>query len=129
MSFINFTDYAVDIHHIFSRAYCENKYDPKQWNSIVNKTPLSSRSNRIIDGNQPIKYLMTLEKDNRVDTETLDKYLESHKIDPRYLRDDEFNSFFLKRSKELLSLISRAMGKLVSDLTSEEVILAFGAPL
>lgn len=129
MSFINFTDLAVDIHHIFPRAYSENKYPRERWNSIVNKTPLSARSNRSIGGNEPSKYLMQLERDNRVDEQTLNRYIKSHKIDPFYLRSNEFDGFFVNRSKEILSLISEAMGKPVSNLSTEEVILSFGASL
>lgn len=129
MSLINFTDLAVDIHHIFPRAYSESKYPRERWNSIVNKTPLSSRSNRSIGGNEPSKYLMQLEKDNRVDEQTLNKYIESHKIDPHDLRSNDFDKFFVKRSKEILSLISEAMGKPISNLSTEEVIQSFGASL
>ncbi|HKI20793.1 MAG TPA: hypothetical protein VKA15_23075, partial [Isosphaeraceae bacterium] len=51
-------DTAVDIHHIFPRAYCERqKYDRQRWNSIVNKAPLSGRTNRIIGGKAPSEYL------------------------------------------------------------------------
>lgn len=44
---------AIDIHHIFPRAWCEKQNLPKEkWNSVVNKAPLaastkvSSRSRR-----------------------------------------------------------------------------------
>ena len=43
-------DEAVDIHHLFPRAYCEKLKYPPGWNSIVNKAPLTARTNRIIGG-------------------------------------------------------------------------------
>ena len=37
---------AVDIHHLFPRAYCERLVLPRlQWNSVVNKAPLTSNTN------------------------------------------------------------------------------------
>ncbi len=44
----NYFDEAVDIHHIFPRAFCEKQgLQRKYWNSIVNKAPLTARTNRI----------------------------------------------------------------------------------
>ena len=40
----------VDIHHIFPKKWCEDqKIKPEVYDSIINKTPLSYRTNRIID--------------------------------------------------------------------------------
>ena len=63
-----FFDEGVDIHHIFPQKWCEtNKIDVKVYDTVINKTPLSYRTNRIIGGVAPSKYLATLElgKDER----------------------------------------------------------------
>jgi hypothetical protein len=40
----------VDIHHIFPQDWCKKKsISPKVYDSIINKTPLSYRTNRIVD--------------------------------------------------------------------------------
>ena len=45
---------AIDIHHIFPIAWCEKKGISKSdYNCIVNKTPLSARTNRIVGGDPP----------------------------------------------------------------------------
>lgn len=45
---------SVDIHHIFPTAWCASEQiPPGRYNSIVNKTPLGSRTNRIIGGAVP----------------------------------------------------------------------------
>lgn len=42
---------SIDIHHIFPSAYCrKQKFEGKKWNSIINKAPLSRRTNEIIGG-------------------------------------------------------------------------------
>jgi hypothetical protein len=108
----------VDIHHIFPQAWCkEHGIKPEIYDSIINKTPLSYRTNRIIGGVAPSKYLRQLEDGDRhtpaIDPERLDEYLRSHLIDPVRLRDDEFEAFMIDRQRRLLRLIEAAMGKAV----------------
>jgi hypothetical protein len=53
----------VDIHHIFPKKWCEHrKIKPAVYDSIINKTPLAYRTNRIIGGAAPSIYLAKLEK-------------------------------------------------------------------
>lgn len=59
----------------------------------------------------------------------LDRYLTSHKIDVSSVRSDDFENFFIMRAKELLDLISAAMGKAIPNRDSEEIVGAFGGKL
>jgi len=130
MDFTVYLDENTDIHHIFPRAYCEAKQLNKiKWNSIVNKTPLFARTNRIIGGNAPSVYLMKIEKSNHVRHTNLDHYIKTHKIVVSDLRNDNFEEFFIKRAKSLLGLISEAMSKSITNLNGEDVIAGFGGPL
>ncbi|WP_121661853.1 GmrSD restriction endonuclease domain-containing protein [Metabacillus litoralis] len=130
MDFTVYLDENTDIHHIFPRSYCEAKqFNKNKWNSIVNKTPLFARTNRIIGGNAPSEYLMKIEKSNHVDRTNLDHYIKTHKIDVNDLRNDNFDEFFIKRAKSLLGLISEAMSKPISNLNGEDVIAGFGGSL
>jgi len=130
MDFTVYLDENTDIHHIFPRAYCEVKqFNKTKWNSIVNKTPLFARTNRIIGGNAPSEYLLKIEKSNHVARANLDHYIKTHKIDVNDLRDDNFDEFFIKRAKSLLGLISEAMSKSIPNLNGEDVIAGFGRPL
>jgi len=106
----------VDIHHIFPQAWCKAQgIAPAVFDSIINKTPLSDRTNRIIGGVAPSGYLARLEGGNSsappIASETLDSYLQSHLIDPALLRADNFEAFMQDRQKRLLGLIEQAMGK------------------
>ncbi|WP_273127571.1 GmrSD restriction endonuclease domain-containing protein [Bacillus weihaiensis] len=130
MDFTVYLDENTDIHHIFPRAYCEAKqFNKTKWNSIVNKTPLFARTNRIIGGNAPSEYLMKIENSNHVARTNLDHYIKTHKIDVDDLRDDNFDEFFIKRAKSLMGLISEAMSKSISNLNGEDVVAGFGGPL
>ncbi len=106
----------VDIHHVFPQAWCKHqKIKPTIFDSVINKTPLSYRTNRIVGGVAPSEYLAKLEKGNDatppIPRGQLDAYLVSHLIDPALLRADAFDDFLADRQKRLLVLIEEATGK------------------
>lgn len=131
MNLTYFIDDNVDIHHIFPKNYCikENLgQNDDKWNSIINKTPLSAKSNRMIGGKSPGEYLKNIEK-NMEDTSKLSKNLESHLISIKDIYSNNFDSYFIKRAKSILGLISNAMGKNISGLESKDVINLYGCSL
>jgi len=106
----------VDIHHIFPQDWCKKHgIKPLVFDSIINKTPLSFRTNRIIGGVAPSVYLEKLEKGDKltpaIEPQKLDDYLRSHLIDPALVRGDSFELFMVDRQKRLLALIEQATGK------------------
>lgn len=126
MSFASYVEEFTDIHHIFPQNYCEKmKYDRAQWNSVINKTPLYARTNRIIQGAAPSKYLSSIERNHGVDALELDKYLASHQIDVAAIRQDDFATYFENRRQALLTLIETATGKPVAGreekITNEDI--------
>ena len=121
---------AVDIHHVFPRAWCEAQKLPRwKWNSVVNKAPLTSGANRFIGGHAPSVYLARIQKEKGVETATLNEFLLSHCIPVSQLRADDFDGFLRNRAIELLGLIEAACGKRVTGRDSEETLNAFGAAL
>lgn len=124
-------DLAIDIHHVFPSSYCQKQNYPRQkWNSVVNKTPLSARTNRTIGGRAPSEYIAALEGGNhKLKPERVDELIESHRITPLLMRNDEFDLFIRDRARQLLDLTGAAMGKTVGGRDSEEVVKAYGGPL
>jgi hypothetical protein len=111
-----FFDENVDIHHVFPEAWCKQQgIKPEVCNSIINKTPLSARTNRIIGGVAPSAYLARLEKGGErippIATERLESILRTHELDVGLMRANEFDAFFNDRRERLLKLIEAAMGK------------------
>lgn len=101
---------SIDIHHIFPVAYCRSKgIPPEDYNSVINKTPLSSRTNGIIGGNAPSTYLNNLQNKYNIPAANLDQLLRTHVIDVNAIRNDDFNTFFQKRKDELYNKILMAM--------------------
>ena len=115
MSHATYTLEYTDIHHIFPQHYCEKKgIDRARWNSVINKTPIYARTNRIIGGYAPSQYLSSLERNHAADPAQLNASLASHQIDVNAIRADDFDTYFIKRQQSLLDLIEKATGKEVS---------------
>jgi hypothetical protein len=119
-----FTDGAIDIHHVFPQKwYGENGVDQVRGNSIINKTPLTASTNRIIGGSAPSIYLKSLEARASIDADRLDALVQTHAIDSVSLRADDFDSFFRSRASALIDRIESATGKTVQrDLEDLGVI-------
>lgn len=121
----------LDIHHIFPRAWCEAQgLSHRVYDSIINKTPISARTNRMIGGDAPSHYLSRLQGHEQVqlDDEAMDAILEGHRIPAETLRTDDFDAFYQQRKRRLLETIEKAMGKkplLGSDEGAEVPVDAF----
>ena len=112
LAFATWHEENIDIHHIFPVAWCTSSNPPvpaRLFNSIINKTPIDSKTNRIIGGSAPSAYLARLQRDN--DPDTLNEILRSHWLKPELLAADQFGGCFVDRGEEMLQLIGNAMGK------------------
>lgn len=120
---------ALDIHHIFPQDWCEKQGIPRRrYDSIINKTPISYKANRMIGGVAPSIYLAALQahKQVQLDDAGMDRLLASHRIPVAALRSDDFESFYSQRQQALLELIEGVMGKRVASagVRPSEVALA-----
>lgn len=117
-------DESIDIHHIFPKTWCEKAgYDPGIYNSIVNKTPLTARTNRIIGGTAPSDYLGRLVKSAETSHKSVAERISSHLARQDLMAADDFDGFFAARKAALLGSISAAMGKVILDDESAGVDL------
>ncbi|MBB4935163.1 hypothetical protein F4561_006057 [Lipingzhangella halophila] len=108
----HYLDLAVDIHHIFPKAWCtKNEIDPELRESIVNKTPLARKTNQAIGGASPADYMSKLDTKTKIPPADLDTIVAAHQIDVADLRAGAFEPFFTKRREALLGLVESAMGK------------------
>lgn len=103
----------IDIHHIFPTEWCKAHNVRKEIvDSVINKTPIDARTNRKIGKKSPSVYLMELDRD----IHDLDSVLEKHWINPKLLRANRFNEFFVERGQAMFDLIHKAMGKKCMDV-------------
>ncbi len=111
---MTFFNNKIDIHHIFPRKWCSQHGIPvRVFNSIVNKTALSKRSNIVIGGHAPSIYLKRIQERHGIAASDLDDILRSHLIEPIHLRNDDFTGFFEDRMNKLADLVAGAMDKKV----------------
>jgi hypothetical protein len=126
-----FFDEGVDIHHIFPKAWCESQKIPASlYDSVVNKTPLGYRTNRIIGGVSPSAYLEKLEKgktgpNNQIIEPSIEKpvlanYLQTHCIPVNDLYADDFSGFMKARQKLLMELVSHITGHVTPAISEVE---------
>lgn len=109
---VQYIDLAVDIHHIFPQHWCnENGVEMGARESIVNKTPIAARTNRIIGGKAPSKYLVQIQQTSQLDDADQDAVLATHLVDAHHLRSDDMPAFLAARAEALCVLVERAMGK------------------
>jgi len=103
---------SIDIHHIFPRHWCENNHISRDdYDTIVNKTPLSKGTNIFVGGEAPSKYLVRLEKRAEATTEEIDDLLRTHLVNPVIIRTDDFYAFIADRKEQILKRIEQATGK------------------
>ncbi|WP_225800527.1 DUF262 domain-containing protein [Streptomyces sp. NK15101] len=117
-------DESIDIHHIFPKVWCQREgEDPGRYNSIINKTPLTARTNRIIGGNAPSEYLVKLAKSAESTPEVVHGHIRSHLVAPELMALDDFAAFFAARKAALLARVSAEMGKTIVDDGTESAVL------
>ena len=130
MDFAVYKSENPDIHHIFPKSYCERmEYPREKWNSIVNKTPITYRTNREIGGVAPSVYLNKIEQKGQITQKELNVNISTHMIDVVSMRKDEFDLFFYKRAIAILYAIEQVTGKTVPGRNSDEVVQKFGDEL
>ena len=98
----SYFDESIDIHHIFPQRWCGNHgIEPARCDSIINKTPLTSHTNRSIGGSAPSEYLARIASTG-VPRNALDDNLKSHFVEPEHIWSDDFEQFFNARRAALL---------------------------
>ena len=111
---ISYFSESIDIHHIFPVSWCgKNNIKRDDFDSIINKTPLSGRTNRIVSGDAPSKYLERLKKHAGVEDEEFNNILISHVVNPKFMYNDDFYGFFSDRKEQILKRIEKVMGKTI----------------
>lgn len=124
-------DDKIDIHHIFPQSYCRRaEVQAQHYDSIINKTPLSATTNRIIGGNAPSVYLKRLVQSSGIPPERLDAILRSHVVDVDAIKGDDYQKFFLLRQEALLKRIEEATGKTIvrqAEGVTEETVAEEGS--
>ena len=122
---IDFSTYfseAIEIHHIFPVKWCnKNNIDRSDYDCILNKTPLSGKTNKIVSGDAPSNYLRRIKNKADVNDEEFDSILRSHVLDPARLYQDDFYGFLEDRKERILQRIEYSINKQIHrDMSNME---------
>jgi hypothetical protein len=77
---IKFSNNDLDDHHIFPKKFLENKNVDVQYDMVLNRTLITSTTNKKISKKAPATYLQEMLKNNSNDESTVKKILEKHFI-------------------------------------------------
>ncbi len=110
LSDANYFAEPIQAHHVFSKAWCRKmKVNSNRYNCLMNLTPLSEATNRLIGSRAPGDYLERM-KQQGISRQRIDSILRSHLIYPTALWNNDFEDFFTRRERELNNLAASAMG-------------------
>jgi len=115
-------DSKIDIHHIFPKAWCRSHGIKRgHYNSIINKTPLTAKTNRSIGGVAPSEYINKIIETGKVSSKaSLIKNINSHVLEFNFLNDNDYYEFYKDRQVKLIKLIEGALGKPVQIVEAED---------
>jgi hypothetical protein len=103
---------SVDFRLIFPKGWFERtKIKDERMNSVVNKTAMSFRANKMIGSRSPATYLEMIARESGSPPDWVDDLVSTHRIDPKTLRAADFDAFYRDRTEQLLALVESAMGK------------------
>ncbi|MBV7292892.1 GmrSD restriction endonuclease domain-containing protein [Corynebacterium sp. TAE3-ERU16] len=108
----NLVEDEEGFHPIFPPRYCRRTgVNQMLADSVLNRSPLSRRTEMVMDGAEPARYLARVQSKSLMDDDEFDAVLASHLLDPRVLRNACSDDFFADRRTRLLKMIEEAMGK------------------
>lgn len=85
--------------------------DDLRGESVVNRTPMSRRTQVIIENQTPPRYLPRVQSKSLMDDDEFDEVLATHEITPIYVLRGDFDAFFEDRRERIIGIIEYAMGK------------------
>ncbi len=114
-----FFDTSQDHHHIFpTDALKALGIEDKRADSVINKTLISSATNRRIGGRRPSEYCEALSKTiDPADPSLFDGILDTHRASAAALRTNDWERFVEDRRERLRSLVGAACGKPTQSFT------------
>lgn len=103
----NISFHELDDHHIFPKAYLQKKLGIKgdEANTILNKTLITSKTNRTISKKAPSDYIK-----NIIPEAHREEILRSHLIGPeaqKAMETDDYPAFLAAREKDILDAIKK----------------------
>ena len=99
-------------HQVFPEGFCRvHGVDQQLASSVLNRTPLGKRSEAVMEGNDPKRYLSRLQSKAIMEDDEFDAMLATHELAPEYLLTSNWEAFFADRHERFIGMIEYAMNK------------------
>ncbi|WKD61043.1 hypothetical protein CCICO_05035 [Corynebacterium ciconiae DSM 44920] len=107
----NIADLDAGFHYIFPPRWCaEQGVDPVLYNSVLNRAPMGRRTQVVISGTPPSRYLPRVQSKSIMEDAEFDGVLSTSMLTPGYLHAAKAEEFFSDRRRRVLQAIEEAMG-------------------
>ena len=110
----SFFELSTGFHQIFPDTWCEKfEIDEQLAKSVLNFSPMGKRTEVVIDGQSPARYLSRVQSKSIMEDAEFDTVLSSHELNAELLHQADFDGFIGDRCERFIGLIEHAMGKSV----------------
>ena len=79
--------------------------------SVLNRTPMGKRTEVVLDGYDPSRYLTRVQSKSLMEDDEFDSVIASHEITPELLFRADAHGFFADRRHRLIGMVEYAMDK------------------
>src|SRR5699024_12571529 len=94
----SFVELGTGFHQVFPYTWCEKfEVDSVVTSSVLNHTPMGKRTEVVIDGQSPARYLSRVQSKSIMEDDEFDAVLASHEVDPELLHGADFDGFIRVR--------------------------------
>ncbi|WP_408931560.1 DUF262 domain-containing protein [Corynebacterium sp. YSMAA1_1_D6] len=109
-----FTDLQPGFFPIFPLGWCQRHgVSPVLANSVLNRTPMGKRTEVVLDGHSPERYLARVQSKSIMEDAEFESVLASHDLDPELLTSKTAYQFFADRRERFVGLVEYALDKAV----------------
>lgn len=107
-----FADLSPGFFRVFPAEWCSDQgIDSVLADSVLNRTPMGKRTEVVIDGYSPARYLSRVQSKSLMEDAEFDTVLASHELNPELLFQGDFRGFMRDRRARFLGMVEYAMGK------------------
>ncbi|WP_175935157.1 DUF262 domain-containing protein [Corynebacterium sp. Marseille-P4321] len=97
---------------VFPRPFLDSiGADPLVAESVLNRTPMGRRTEVVIEGNEPKRYLPRLQSKSLLDDDEFDAMVDGHEMDPEMLMTSNWDGFVADRCERFIRMIEYAMDR------------------
>lgn len=97
---------------IFPPAFCAQQgIEPEVAYSVLNRTPMGKRTEVVLDGGEPKRYLRRIQSKSIMEDDEFDAVLATHELEPEHLFSTKCHEFFDDRRERFVGIVEYAMNK------------------